>query len=547
MRHKFIVGILLLCLLGLVARIVYLTIIDRSFLQQQSDIRSIRTVNTPAHRGMITDRNGEPLAISTPVDSVWINPHEFVATNSQLRKLAGLLRTSYSELKTKISKTSDRSFLYLQRRITPQVSVQIKNLKIAGLYFIHEYRRYYPQGEVTAHILGFTNIDDVGQEGLELAYEKWLHGMPGKMRVIKDRLGNTVEILATLRDPVPGKDLVLSIDQRIQYLAYFELKQTVTAYQADSGSAIVLDVKTGEILAMVNQPSYNPNNRVKGDIGQYRNRAVTDVFEPGSTMKTFSVASAIESGRYTPKSIINTNPGRFVIDKNVVVDDENINNGILTLTGVLQKSSNIGISKVTLSLPAEKLWNFLHRMGFGQTTQSGFPGESSGSLVDNRVWPRFVLATLSFGYGMSANVLQLTCAYAVLAAGGNKLPVSFVKVSEIPAGNQVLDPKVAKTMLSMLQAVLEARGGGTGTRAKVPGYTAGGKTGTSRIAIRHGYDARRHIASFIGIAPLSDPRLVVAVVVHNPKGAQMGALVAAPAFAKIMGGSLRILNIPPDA
>lgn len=544
MRSKFVIWFLLICLLGLVSRIVYLSVINRAFLQQQSDIRSVRVVDIPAYRGMITDRNGVPLAISTPVASVWINPQQFSAKSWQLTKLSNLLNISYRDLNNKISKNSNRSFLYLQRHITPQAADNIKNLSLPGLYFTYEYRRYYPQSEVNAHILGFTNIDDVGQEGIELAYDNWLRGVPGKMRVVKDRLGNTVDILATLQEPVPGKNLVLSIDQKIQYLAYFELKRTVSAYQAESGSAVVLDVKTGEILAMVNLPSFNPNGKRTSDYGQYRNRAVTDVFEPGSTMKTFSVANAIESKHYRPNSTVNTNPGRLEIDGNLVVDDENINNGVLTLTGVLQKSSNIGIAKVTLSLPQQSLYNFLYRMGFGQSTMIGFPGEEAGSLESHRVWPRFVLATLSFGYGMSANTLQLARAYGILAAGGVKRPLSLVKIDEIPVGEQVLDPKVAKTMLSMLQAVLES--GGTGTRAKVPGYRAGGKTGTARVAVKHGYDIKRHTSSFIGIAPLSGPRLVVAVIIHNPHGAQLGGLVAAPAFSKIMGGSLEILNVPPD-
>lgn len=540
-RFYFLVVILALCLVALIWRMFDLSVCQRSFLQQQSDVRTIRVVDIPAHRGMITDHNGAPLAVSTPVDAIWVNPQIFIATPEQLTELSKLLHISYSRLQNKINQNSGRYFVYLKRHVTPELSDQVKALDISGLFFQREYRRYYPEAEVTAHILGFTNIDDRGQEGLELAYDSWLRGIPGKRKVLKDRLGHVIAVMNTIRDPQQGHDLVLSIDRRIQYAAYLELKETVQKYHADSGSAVVLNVKTGEILAMVNQPSYNPNDRPANEhSGQYRNRAVTDVFEPGSTMKTFSIASALESNKYKPSTEIDTNPGWFVIDGNTI-SDEGINHKVLTVTGVLQKSSNIGIAKMTLSLPAQHLWNVLHAFGFGERTVSGFPGETAGSLVNHPVWRPFVLATLSFGYGVSVTPLQLADAYAVIASGGVKRPVTFVKVDNPPPGEEVISSKVAHQMLVMLESVIES--GGTGIRATIPGYGVAGKTGTAYIAGPHGYNKKRYVASFVGIAPVHDPRLVVAVVVKDPKDQHFGGLVAAPAFAHIMEKALRIMDV----
>ncbi|KPJ67337.1 MAG: cell division protein [Coxiella sp. DG_40] len=541
-RFYFLIIILVLCLAALIWRMFDLSIYQHSFLQQQSDVRTVRIVGIPAHRGMITDRNGTPLAVSTPVDAIWINPQIFIATPKQLRELSKLLHISHHSLQSRINPKSGHYFVYLKRHITPKLSNQVRALNISGLFFQREYRRYYPEAEVTAHILGFTDVDDQGQEGLELAYNSWLRGVPGKREVLKDRLGHVVAVMNTLRDPQPGHDLALSIDRRIQYLAYLELKETVQKYHADSGSAVVSNVKTGEILAMVNQPSYNPNDRPtnKHD-GRYRNRAVTDVFEPGSTMKTFSIASALESSKYKPNTKIDTNPGWYVVDGNTI-KDEGINYGVLTVTGVLQKSSNIGIAKMTLSLPAEHLWNVLHAFGFGERTISGFPGEVAGSLINHSVWRPFVLATLSFGYGVSVTPLQLACAYAIIASSGIKYPVTFVKAKNLSSGEKVISSKVAHQMLVMLKSVIES--GGTGIRASVPGYSVAGKTGTAYIAGRHGYDEKRYVASFVGIAPVTDPRLVVAIVIKDPHGQHFGGLVAAPAFAHIMEKALRIMDVP---
>lgn len=542
-RFYFLAAVLLLGFLTITWRLLDLNIFNSSFLQHQSNARTLRTIDTPANRGMILDRNGAPLAISVPVDSVWINPQIFVATATQLKQLAKFLLIEPTTLQKKLANKQSQWFIYLKRHIDPQIANNIKALNIPGLYFQREYQRFYPEGEVTAHVLGFTNIDDKGQEGLELAFDSWLQGTPGKTEVLKDRPGHIIAVIKTLSSPKEGHNLTLSIDRRIQYIAYYELKKTIDKYRAEAGTVVVLDTINGEILAMVNQPSYNPNNRPAVHDGRYRNRAITDSFEPGSTIKTFSVASALASGKYFPNTKIDTNPGWYYIDGNKVSDD-NINHGILTVTGVLQKSSNIGIAKITLSLPAKNLWNLLRKVGLSESTGSGFPGEVTGSIVDLRELRPFALATLSFGYGLSITPLQLACAYSVIASGGIKIPPTFLKQNKPATGARVMDQEIAKQMLQMLQAVLEL--GGTGTRAQIAGYTVAGKTGTARIATQHGYDKNQHISTFVGIAPTTKPRLVVAVIIKNPQGEDFGGLVAAPAFASIMESSLRIMGVPPD-
>jgi cell division protein FtsI (penicillin-binding protein 3) len=545
-RFYFLVIILLASFCSLIWRLIELNIIDRTFLQQQSDARTVRNINIPANRGMIMDRNGMPLAVSTPVDSVWVNPQMFAPTSQQLKEIAKLLNISPVSIQKKLTQKKRSWFIYLKRHISPQISDKIKAIDIDGLYLRREYQRYYPEGEVTAHVLGFTNIDDCGQEGLELAFDSWLRGEPGKMQVLKDRLGHIVAIIKTDVFPKEGHNLTLTIDRRIQYLAYYELKKAVQKYNAESGSVVVLDVKTGEILAMVNQPSYNPNERSAGHNERYRNRAVTDSFEPGSTIKTFSIASALQSGKYSANTKIDTNPGRLYVAGNLITDDHQINHGVITLTQILQKSSNIGIAKIILSLPPENLWNLLRKMGFGERSSSGFPGEVPGSMIDLHaltVRP-FVLATLSFGYAMSATSLQLASAYATIANSGVKLPVTFVKPLESPKGEQVISKKLAHEMLVMLRSILAF--GGTGTRANVHGYTIAGKTGTARIAVNGIYDKNRHVLTFVGTAPTTDPRLVVAVVIRGSQEKDSGGLIAAPVFAAIMEGSLRFMGVSPD-
>ncbi|EKE00723.1 MAG: hypothetical protein ACD_21C00285G0017 [uncultured bacterium] len=544
-RLLILVLILFATILGLLGRIVYLGIIKHSFLLDQSNIRSVREVSVPAHRGMITDRSGRPLAISIPVASIWVNPKLFNATSDQMAQLALLLNVPRKTLQQKIIGQKQRGFVYLKRSLPLELVAKITALHIPGIFSERSYKRYYPEADAMAHVVGFTNIDDKGQEGLELAYDSWLRGVPGKMRVVKDCLGNTVTNLGVIAEPQQGRDLMLTIDRRVQYLAYHELKKTVEEYNADSGSVVILAVKTGEVLAMTNFPSYNPNSRSGIFPGRFRNRAVTDVFEPGSTIKPLTIANALNSGKYTPDSVVDTNPGRLEVGGHIIVDDKGINNGVLTVTGVLRKSSDIGTSKITLSLPKNSLLNLLKNVGFGQSTQSGFPGEAEGVLPDYPKMPPIVLANLSYGYSISVSLLQLAQAYAALASYGLLHPVTFIKRDKPESGKQVLSPKVCRQMLAMLEEVIDI---GTGRRAQIPGYRVGGKTGTAYIASpRGGYYKDRYFATFVGIAPVSDPQLVAAVVIKNPHGPYRGGRVAAPVFADIMNGTLRILGIPPDA
>jgi len=534
---------------GLIFRVFDLAILDQYFLRHQGDERVLRLVNTPAFRGMIVDRNGFPLAVSTMVYSAWLNPKEFSYSKSALHTLGGLLGMQGKAIvgMVALNKQRKREFVYLKRSLTPDIAKQIKTLAIPGLYLQQEYRRFYPEGEVTAQVIGFTNVDDQGQEGLELTYNRWLSGEPGKRWVMKDRIGRMISDVQMVQDQKAGHDLVLSMDRRIQYLAYRELFSGVTQYHASAGSAIVLDANTGEILAMVNYPSFNPNNRSlrRGDM--MRNRAVTDLFEPGSTIKAFTVASALESRRYKTDSVIDTSPGWMRLDHHIVNDEKN--NGLLSMTQILQHSSNMGAAKIVLSLPPNYLWNVLHRVGFGETTGIGFPGEQEGVLIKQSPWGSFMLATLSFGYSMSATALQLTRAYAVLANDGVKMPVTLLRLDDEtnkkPAGEQVLRAEVAKQMLLLLESVVLK--GGTAKAARVPGYRVAGKTGTVKKIGAEGYQKHRYISSFVGVAPLSHPRVVVSVVIDDPRGKYYyGGDVAGPVFAKIMEGTLRILDVPPD-
>lgn len=544
-RFFCLIAVLLLAVMGVISRIVYLGIIKHDFLVKQSKARSVREISIPAHRGMITDRNGEPLAISIPVASIWVNPQIFTADSQQFVFLASTLNISVNSIKHKVSRRNGREFVYLKRSVPPEIAEQILAEHIPGIFSQTEYRRFYPEAESSAQVIGFTNIDDCGQEGLELAYDSWLHGVPGKMRVIKDLLGNVVANLGVIKEPQQGRDLRLSIDRRIQYLAYRELKNTIEQYSAESGSVVVLAVKTGELLAMANYPTFNPNNRAGATPNSFRNRALTDLFEPGSTMKTFSIASALESGKFKPTSTIDTRPGHWDLDGHRIFDAEHHNNGVLTLMGALQKSSDIAVAKMTLQLSPTRLLNMLRKVGFGKATSTGFPGEAAGMLPE-RVKPgSFPLATLSFGYGLSATVLQLAQAYAVIATSGFLKPITFLKTDQVVPGVKVLADKICEEMIKMLEAVLDI--GGTGKRANIPGYHVAGKTGSAHIARPGGYYSDRYFALFAGIAPVTNPELVIVVMVKDPKGKlQEGGYVAAPPFATIMEGSLRILGVPPD-
>lgn len=544
----YLIGFFLLFVTFILAwRVITLHIFEQNFLRYQGEARTIRVVSKAPYRGMIIDRFGEPLAISTPVQSVWLNPKEFDLEHANLLALAASLDMTVDQLRDKSLRNRTREFVYLQRHIEPKLADAIKKLLIPGIHLKSEYRRYYPKGEVFAHVLGFTDVDDQGKEGLELAYDDYLSGSAGSKRVIKDRLGREVQTLEGLQDMRSGEDVVLSLDQRLQYLAYRELKAQVLAHKAQAGSAVVLDVKTGEILAMVNQPSFNPNMRVKlkADDGRYRNRAVTDVFEPGSVLKTFSVVNALQNGHVTPATLIDTSPGFMSIGHHVVKEDKNKNFGIINVATILQKSSNIGVSKLTLSLPPERLWETYRKLGFGVASESGFPGESSGVLVQPPKKASFVLATMAFGYGMSVTPIQLAQAYAVLGAGGLKRPVTFLKQNALPKGEQVIDPEVARQTLKMLASVVEQ---GSGARAKVVGYRIAGKTGTARkVSANGGYLENNHIAVFAGLAPVSNPRFAIVVMIDDPKGAEYyGSQIAAPVFSRIAAGALRLFNIPPD-
>jgi cell division protein FtsI (penicillin-binding protein 3) len=547
-RSHFTLGLLLLAAVLLGWRIVDLHVVRHDFLQGEGDARSLRVVAMAAHRGMITDRHGEPLAISTPVDSIWANPQELLLAREHLPELARALKTDSDKLQQTLASRRGREFVYLQRHSHPDMAQKVVSLAIPGVSLQREYRRYYPAAEVAGHLVGFTNIDDEGQEGIELAYDDWLRGQPGSKRVLKDRLGRIVENVESIRVPQPGGSLALSIDRRIQYLAYSELKAAVQKHKARSGSAVVLDIKTGEVLAMVNQPAFNPNNRrhLRGD--RYRNRVVTDVFEPGSTLKPFTVAAALESGEYSPSSQIQTAPGFYKVGTNTVKDSKNY--GLIDVATVLQKSSNVGASKMALALTAEQQWDVLTRVGFGEITSSGFPGESSGLLTEHRKWRDIDRATLSFGYGISTTLLQLAQAYSVFATDGYLRPLSLQRVDDVKSvtDNQqrVMNEDIAIQIRQMLERVVQP--GGTATRAAVAGYRIAGKTGTVRKSGVGGYVEDRYLSLFAGLAPVSRPRLVMVVMINEPtNGDYYGGVVAAPVFSNVMAGALRLLNIAPDA
>lgn len=544
-RYYLILCVISLAAVGLVWRVFDLTILDQHFLRHQGDERVLRLVSAPAFRGMIIDRNGFPLAVSTTVYSAWINPQEFLPSEEDLSSLANLLGMKQKDILTLQNKSfkKKREFVYLKRSLSPELANQIKALNIPGAYLQQDYRRYYPEGEVTAHVTGFTNIDDQGQEGLELAYNQWLQGEPGKKWVIKDRIGRIISDVQTIQDQKPGKDLILSIDRRIQYLAYRELLSGVILNKAKSGSAIVLDAKTGEVLAMVNIPSFNPNNRPAGKSENFRNRAVTDTFEPGSVIKAFTVTGALESSRFKADSVIDTSPGWMRVGHSVVRDEKN--NGPLSISQILQISSNMGASKIGLALPPNELWSVLHRFGFGENTGVGFPGEQNG-VLEQKPQGSFPLATLSFGYGLSVTVMQLARAYSVFANDGVKLPISLLKVDKPLLGERIINETIAKQLLALLEAVFAK--GGTAEKIKIPGYRVAGKTGTAWIAAGGGYQKNRYRSSFVGIAPLSHPRLVVVVMIDDPQGKNfLGGLVSGPVFQGIMEGTLRILDVPTDA
>ena len=538
------VGLFVVVSLALLSRAIYLQVVDKKFLVAQGKERHLRVEEIPAHRGMILDRNGEPLAVSTPVDSIWMNPQELDTATQQLPELAQALGLKTADVKQMLRRNPDKQFVYLARDLDPYVAQKVIALKIPGVYSQREFRRYYPTGEVTAHVLGFTNVDDRGQEGLELAYDNWLRGIPGAERVIVDRFGHSVQDVDSLRSPRPGKDLTTSIDLRVQYLAYRALKQAVLQQNAKSGSIIVMDAKTGEVLAMANQPSFNPNNRDDYIGNLYRNRAVTDQFEPGSSMKPFTIIAALLSGKYHPGSMINTSPGYYKVSGYTISDDGH-DYGDINLTTLIEKSSNVGASKIALSLQPQLLWDTLNAFGFGRATGSGFPGEVAGALPPWESWTQARRATISYGYGVAITALQLADAYDTLADSGIRHTPSFVKLDVPQTGERVIPVAIDHDMRSMLEAVVSDAG--TGARADVAGYHVAGKTGTARIAENGGYSTKNYISVFAGMAPATNPQLVAVVVIRDPsKGEYFASTVAAPVFAHVMTGALRLLDIPPD-
>ncbi len=542
-RRWMLIFIFIITALLLVWRAVYLQVQNKDFLRNHGDARSLRVVTIPAHRGVITDRNNESLAISTPVDSIWANPKRALKNMDSLGELAQFLKLDSDSLIQTLQERSNREFVYLKRHISPDQALAISALDVDGINLQREYKRYYPAGDVAAHLIGFTDIDDSGQEGIELAYDQWLKGVPGEKRVLKDRLGRTVQNIESIQSSSPGRSLALSIDRRVQYLAYRELKRAIEKYNARSGSIVILDSKLGEIIALVVQPSFNPNNRTWARSEYFRNRVVTDVFEPGSTLKPFTVATALVSGMYKPETIIETRPGFLKVNNHVIEDVSNL--GTIDVTGVIKKSSNVGASKISLSLGPKPLWELYRDVGFGIQTSSGYPGESPGILSSYTTWSELELATIAFGHGIAVTSLQLAQAYSVIANYGILKPVSFLKVNEEEQGVRVLPEVVAKQVLAMLESAVNQ--GGTGQRANIPLYRVAGKTGTSHKATAGGYAENKYLSLFAGIAPVSEPRLVMIVSIDEPQGqVHFGGQVAAPVFSTVMEGALRILDIAPD-
>jgi cell division protein FtsI (penicillin-binding protein 3) len=540
-RLYLMIAFFVIVTITLCARVVVLNIIDNDFLQDQGDARTIRIERINAHRGMIQDRRGKPLAISSPVVSLWANPQELLLAGEAIDELAQKLGVSNQEFRAKLAKNKTRSFVYLRRHLPPSLANEILDLKTKGVYSEREYQRYYPGGEVTAHLVGFTDIDDRGQEGIELSFDEWLKGIPGKKKVLKNRYGDIVRDIMPISEAQPGRNLELSVDLRIQYLAYRELKSAISYFNAEAGSVVILDVQTGEILALVNQPSYNPNNRTNLDLAAVRNRAVTDIFEPGSTVKPFTVAVALESGKYTKDSVVDTNPGFVKVGAKTIPDP--VNYGELTLGGIIEKSSQVGITKLALSLDEYDIWGMFSAVGFGESTGIGLMGESSGFLPSHRRWKDIERATFAYGYGLQVTPVQLAASYLTIASGGLKRPLSLVGRSAV-SDQRVMSKTIASELIAMLQRVAES---GTGSKASMEAYSVAGKTGTARKVGDSGYDDTRHVAFFAGMTPVESPRLVGIVMIDEPKGNLYGGgAIAAPVFSRVMAGALRLLNVTPS-
>ena len=542
-RSKVVLFLLFVAFAALIGRALWLQGISTEFLQKQGESRYARTLELPATRGKITDRNGQVLASSVPVKAVWAIPEDVLkASRSQIRELAALLEMSEPELRKKLD--SDRNFVYLKRQVEQATVDKITKLGIDGIDTRKEYKRFYPEGEVMAHVVGFTNIEDAGQDGMELSNQKTLAGKTGSRRVIKDRLGHIVEDIEAVREPHDGKDLVLSIDSKIQYIAFSQLKEAVEKNKAKAGAIVVLDVKTGEVLALANMPSYNPNNRSILTGAQLRNRVMTDSFEPGSTMKPFIAALALESKRVTPQTVFQTSPGKMTIGTATISDAHE--HGALTVAQIIQKSSNIGTAKMALQMPSEEIWEMFTTVGFGQQPKFGFPGAVAGRVRPYKSWRPIEQATMSYGHGISVSLIQLARAYMIFARNGDTIPLSFQKVVEPPAGQRVISEKTAREIRAMLESVVSPEG--TAPKAQVPGYRVGGKTGTAYKVAGGKYDTHRYIGSFAGFAPASDPRIIIAVMIDEPSnGLHFGGDVAAPVFSSVAMNALRALNVTPDS
>ena len=546
-RFRLMLGLLALMVGAIVWRIFDLQVVDRDFLIGQGDARSLRHIPIPAHRGLITDRNGEPLAVSTPVTTLWANAKELQVAKDKWPELAAALGQDPKALSERLEAQANKEFIYLVRGLTPEQGQQVLDLKVPGVYGIEEFRRFYPAGETTAHMVGFTDIDDHGREGVELAYDEWLAGVPGKRQVIKDRRGRLIKDVQVTKNAKAGKPLALSIDLRLQYLANRELRNAIIENGAKAGSLVIMDVKTGEILAMVNQPTYNPNNRRNLQPAMMRNRAMIDVFEPGSTMKAISMSAALETGRWKPSDKVEVYPGTLQLGKYTIRDVSRTEGPVLDLTGILINSSNVGMSKVAFDIGGETIYHLAQKIGLGQPTGLDFPGERVGNLPNYRDWKKAETATLSYGYGLSVTAIQLAHAFSVLANNGRMVPLSLIHVDEAPKATQVIPENVAKTMQGMLQQVIEAPRGVF--RAQVPAYHVAGKSGTARKTSvgTKGYAENSYRSLFAGFGPMSDPRYAIVVVIDEPsKAGYFGGLVSAPVFSKVMSGTLRLMNITPD-
>ncbi len=541
-RARFVAALILLAFGALAARSVYLQVVRNDFLQQKGESRYARVIELSATRGRIADRSGDMLAVSTPVKSVWAIPEDARLAPAQARELAALLEMDVGEINRRLA--TEKDFVFIKRQIPPDTAEKVAALNLPGIHQQREYRRYYPAGEVTAHMLGFTGAEDRGQEGIELAFDAQLAGKPGSRRVIKDRLGRIVEDVESIKPPQDGREIALALDAKIQYLAFTHLKQALAEHRAKAGGVVVLDAKTGEVLALANLPAYNPNNRIKLTGAQLRNRALTDVFEPGSTMKPFTVALALEKGRFRFDSQIQTAPGRITIG-NATIHDAHPH-GLLTVAQVIQKSSNVGAAKIAGVFAPEEMWQMFDALGFGQPLRLGFPGEVGGRLRPYKTWRPIEQATMSYGHGISVTLMQLARAYLAFARDGDLIPLSLTRLESPPlAGKSIFSAQTAREVRAMLEmAVLP---GGTAPRAQIPGYRVAGKTGTAH-KLEGGSYADRYVAAFVGFAPVSDPRLVVAVMIDEPSaGKYYGGEVAAPVFAQVMAGSLRTLGVAPDA